>query len=112
MTEAELKKACFDYLQLLENKGMLIYIRNNSFSGAIQRPNGSVGYIKNNKKGAPDAFIFLKNGETLHIELKAPKGTQSIEQKEWEKKITKLGHNYYIIRDVDDLTKVIAYYRV
>lgn len=86
MSENELKKACFDYLQLLENKGLLIYIRNNSFSGAIQRSNG--------------------------VEFKTPKGIQSPDQKEWEKKITKLGHNYYIIKDPEDLTKIIAYYRV
>lgn len=106
--EGLLKQACVHLLDLQENLGRLKYIRNNSFAGKITRKDGSCGYINNAKKGAPDLFVFLKQGITLHIELKASQGQQSEVQKAWQAKAEKLGHQYYIIRDLDELIRIIA----
>jgi len=102
--EAEIKKACQDYLDIQENLGKLYYIRNNSFSGQILRGNGTKGFIRNNKKGSADVIVFLKNARTVWVEFKRPKNSkQSPDQVDFENKITKLGFKYYVVRSLDEL---------
>lgn len=114
MTEAELKRACVQLLELYKNQGKLLYVRNNSFAGRLTRPDGSQGFIKNNSKGAPDFFVFLGNQKygptTHHIELKTEKGKLSDEQEVWSKKCADLGHFYVVIRDLEQLQKIIKEY--
>lgn len=112
MSEADIQKACQSLLEILSNQGKLLFQRNNSFAGRVQRSNGSVGYVKNNKKGAPDCYVFMKNGITLHLEYKAPKGHQKQEQKVWEGRCTTLGHKYYIVRSLDELQQILALYLI
>lgn len=91
----------------MENQGKLVWQRNNSFSGKILRKNKSVGYIKNSKKGIADILIFTKNGRTIHLEVKTLKGKMSEDQKQHKKKLEALGHEYYIIRDVEKLHDIL-----
>lgn len=109
-SEKDIQKACIEYLQMLRNQGKLLFVRNNSFAGSFSRPDGSQGYIRNNMPGSPDLFVFIRN-ETLHIECKSTTGTQSPDQKEWERKATKLNHKYYTIRSVEELAKVLSYFK-
>lgn len=90
-----------------ENLGQLLFQRNNSFVGAITRRDGSSGFIKNGKRGSPDYYIFLPSGQTIHLEVKAEKGKQSVEQLEWEMKCKKLGHKYCLVRSIDDVEKIL-----
>lgn len=116
MNEADVKKTCTEYLDYLENLGKLIYIRNNSFIGAITRPNGSKGFIRNGKPGSPDMFIFCQDkrtgdAKTLHIEFKAPKvGKLSPEQVKWRDVVVQWGHDWYKIQDVEELKFVLNKY--
>lgn len=109
-SEKDILKSCIDYLKMLRNQGKLLYIRNNSAMGKFERPDGSQGFIRNNMPGSPDLFVFVKNA-TLHIECKSSIGTQSPDQKVWEKTATNLGHNYYIIRSVEELAKILSYFK-
>jgi hypothetical protein len=104
--EKDIQKACIHHLK---EYGYL-FIRNNSVAGNLTRPNGSQGYIRNNMPGSPDLFVFVKK-ETLHVELKSSIGKQSPEQKEWERLATDLGHKYYIIRSVEELVKILSYFK-
>ena len=109
-SEKDVQKSCLDYLQMLRNQGKLLFVRNNSVAGNFMRPDGSQGYIRNNMPGSPDLFVFV-NQETIHLELKSSTGEQSPEQKEWERVATKLGHKYYVIRSVEELVKILSYFK-
>lgn len=111
-TERQLQAACIQLLEWYETQGKLLFIRNNSFAGKIERRDGSKGYIKNNKPGAPDLIIFFKSGITLHAELKSLTGTLSPEQKVWQKGCKKLLHAYAIVRNFEHLERILKIYAV
>lgn len=110
-SEKDTLKSCITYLQMLRNQGKLLFVRNNSFSGSFARPDGSQGYIRNNMPGSPDLIIFVKGGRNIQVELKSSTGKQSPDQIIWEKTATNLGHNYYIVRSVEELAKILSYYK-
>jgi len=53
-------------------------------------------------RGAPD-IIACKNGQTLFIEVKTPRGKQSEYQKEFQRNIEAQKCKYLLVRDLDDL---------
>lgn len=104
MLEKDLQRTVIEYL----GYARIPFIRNNSFSGSIVRANGSTGFIKNNSyPGSPDLILFLHDGITYHIELKGENGKQSPEQIEYQRVIESIGHRYYIIRDLNELEKLL-----
>lgn len=51
--------------------------------------------------GFPDVQVFLM-GQTIYIEMKRSKGgVLSVEQKEWHKKLGRLGNNVYVCKGCD-----------
>lgn len=58
-------------------------------------------------KGIPDR-IAIKDGRTIYLEIKKPNGTQSPEQIDFEKNITYQKGEYYLIKCLEDLIKVIG----
>lgn len=116
--EREIQKTILEELTILEKMGKLTFIRNNSFAGKIIRSytkkSGEVvtsqGYIKNNKKGSSDILIFVDGGKTLFIELKNETGQLKPDQKLFKNFIEKLGFSYYVVRDVETMTKILAPY--
>lgn len=60
------------------------------------------------EKGMPDLLLYLPNGKVLNMELKTDKGKQSADQVDVQQRLTKLGHNYYIIRTVYEAFKAIS----
>lgn len=60
--------------------------------------------------GLPDLLIYLPEGKVLNLELKRPKGnSQSPDQLAIQAKLEALGHNYFLIRDIYDVFKLIAH---
>ena len=57
-------------------------------------------------KGIPD-IIAIKNNRVLFLEIKRPKGKQSEHQKNFQLFIEGHGGEYYIVRSLDDLIKII-----
>lgn len=110
MKEAELKRGVFVLLSMLENQGKLIFQRNNSFFGSFSRKDGSQGFIRNNKPGTPDFYVFLAKNRTLHLELKGTKGKLSEHQVTWSNQCKKLGHIYEVVTDIAELEKLLAFY--
>lgn len=51
-------------------------------------------------------LVAVGYGKVLFIEMKTPKGTQQDTQKEFERKVTKLGHEYHVCRSVEDFMRV------
>ena len=52
--------------------------------------------------GIPD-LLATKNGVTIEIEAKAPKGVQSPKQKDYQQMLELHGGRYLLIRSVEDL---------
>jgi len=103
MSEIQLQKAILDYLAYQKN---IYFIRSNSFAGKIQRKNGSIGWIKNNKKGCPD-IIVCRDGKFIGLEVKTDKGRMSDSQKQAQDDIIKSGGWYYIVKSLEDVMKII-----
>jgi len=58
-------------------------------------------------KGAPD-IIAIKNNRVLFLEIKRPVGgKQSDYQKQFQADIESKGGEYYLIRSIEDLVKII-----
>jgi hypothetical protein len=100
--ESDIQKECLNLLQILENQGQIYFIRCNVFSGKIKRANGTDGFIRQAKAGAPDIIVCV-DGLFVGLEIKTESGKQSDLQKAAQLKIEKAGGKYFIIRSVRDL---------
>jgi hypothetical protein len=58
-------------------------------------------------KGASDLVVILPNGKLMFVELKQPKGIQSIDQKDFENRVKILGFEYHIIKSLDEFIILI-----
>ncbi len=58
-------------------------------------------------KGVSD-FIAIKDGRTIFLEVKTPKGKQSEYQKEFERQVVEHGGEYYIVHGIDDIKEIIS----
>lgn len=101
--ESSIQTAIEKYLQLLENTGRIVYVKNNS--GAFMSPRGH--FFRFGKAGSPDFFVFAKNGSCFHLEVKNEKGKQSDLQKEYQARIEKLNHKYFVVRDITDVETIL-----
>jgi len=86
-------------LDYRERLGQCVYIRNNS--GAIKIENR---FFRFGKKGSADLLLFLPNGRTIFLEAKSDKGQLTENQKTFNKKISKLGYDYIIIKNPNDIS--------
>ncbi len=101
--ESEIQKQIVEYLNYRKD---VYFTRNNSFAGKIMRGNGSVGYIKNNKPGAPDIIILFK-GRYIGAEIKNKTGHQAEVQKQAEADIRRNGGEYYIVRSLEEIREIL-----
>lgn len=59
--------------------------------------------------GVQDISIYLPEGVVLNLEAKRPKGgKQSPDQVIIQNKLSKLGHNYYLVRTPEEVFELIA----
>jgi len=114
MKEIQIQKAIKDYLQILENQGKLMFLRNQAGGYATKEGH----YIKMGKKGSPDLLVWLwevypldigcfNYTKAIALEVKNEKGKQSPAQKEWQEKFEKIGGEYYIVRSVDEVMEIL-----
>ena len=104
--EKYIQSACMNYLELLENQGKLYFFR--SQAGAVHtiRGNGSKGFFRTGRAGAPDITVCYK-GKFVGLEIKNEKGKQSAYQEQAQKQIEKTGGYYFIVRSLDELVKLL-----
>jgi len=57
-------------------------------------------------RGIPD-IIAIKNNRVLFLEIKRPGGRQSNYQKQFQANIEEHGGEYYLVKSLDDLVKII-----
>jgi hypothetical protein len=54
-------------------------------------------------------LIWINEGKTYFLEVKAEKGYQSVNQKEFESQVKKQGFEYYILRSTKDFDLFVKY---
>jgi hypothetical protein len=99
--EGQIQNAICDYLSL---KGHFFW-RNNSigvYDPVGKRFRSTPKYAMN---GVPD-IILIKDGFFVGLEVKTPKGRQSDNQKDFEKKCKEAGAEYYLVRSIDDVQEI------
>jgi hypothetical protein len=59
-----------------------------------------------------DLILFVKRGEwgALCVEMKTKKGSQSAEQKAWQKAVETEGYLYKVCRNIDEFIATISEY--
>ena len=103
-SEIKLQSTCFlwHWNNYPNERGLLCYNLNNSANKIQGNQNKALGLIK----GRSD-MVYYKNGKAIMLEFKTETGTQSKEQKEWEKMIKSEGFEYRVIRTFYEFTNVI-----
>ncbi|KKW11511.1 MAG: VRR-NUC domain protein [Candidatus Gottesmanbacteria bacterium GW2011_GWB1_49_7] len=113
ISEAEIMRACTDWLNYQERQGKLYYIRNNSGAMPVSDNKGGRRFIRYGKKGSADLIIFKKGelscctGRAIFCEAKTLTGKQSPEQAEFQRTVEHLGFEYFIFRSLDELIKIV-----
>lgn len=108
MTEMELQSIIIDYLEYMQNMGKLWYNRQNNIP-PVQKVGGVMKFRrmpKGSKKGIADLIILMPD-RTIFVELKSEKGKQSPEQKQIEIDVKAMGCEYYIVREFEEIEKII-----
>ena len=63
-------------------------------------------------RGESDLTWFIRNGQTIFVEIKTPDGRQSRQQKQFQSVIESYGFRYVILRSVEDARKLIEEVKV
>jgi hypothetical protein len=109
MSEKEIQKQIIDYLQILEDRGELYFIRSNSGAVKTQRKNGSFGFMKTGKAGCPDIIICNNFGKFIGVEVKTRIGKMSAIQADTAINIEKLGGTYILVRSLAELIEDLEF---
>lgn len=100
-TEAQLQASIVEYIRTNYPQVLVFSVPNEA---TYRRRNyfHSLGMLS----GVSDLILVFLNG-ILFIECKAPKGRQSVEQINFQKRIEAIGFKYYIIRDLDEIKNIL-----
>ena len=109
--ETQIQTAIIYLLSIYENQGKLFFNRMNNTTVPIKdRVTGkTLGHRKlslGSKRGIPDIWV-IKDGKTIGLEVKSPKGIQRKEQKDIEERFKRNGAEYHIVRSVDEVRKIL-----
>lgn len=109
--ESQLQKNCVMWfrLQYPKLRSLLFAVPNggarSAVTGAILKAEGVV-------RGVADLLLLIPTRQYhgLAIEMKAPKGRQSAEQREWQRAVTLQGYKYIVCRSFADFVEQINGY--
>lgn len=95
----------YEICQWLQAKGIYFFSIPNEATGrtALQQ---SRLVAMGLRAGVSDLVVVLP-GRVVFLEVKAPDGKQSPKQKMFEDKVTGFGHDYFIVRSVEDVSKIL-----
>ena len=104
MTEAKFQQECFMWhWNTYPNERGRLYMNynnpKNKAHGAVLKGMGLIA-------GVAD-LSYLCDGKMVYIELKTDKGVQSDKQKDFERLVIELGHEYHICRDLEHFKRII-----
>ena len=102
MKESVIQRGILDYLALVAKTKPIYFFR--AGSGAVKTDQGR--FFKTGRSGISDIFC-LYDGKCIALEVKGPKGRQTQSQKKAEQDIKAAGGEYYIVRSIADVKKII-----
>ena len=102
MKESVIQKGVLDYLVWAATRHKIYWFR--AGVGTLRTASGRV--FKTGKAGCPDIVCVFKS-RFIGLEIKTLKGRQSSRQKEAQAEIEAAGGEYYIIRSIADVKKII-----
>ena len=110
MSEKEIQREIVKYLKIRRDSGKIEFV-NNSVAGRFVGE-GSFYAPLQSKSGSPDLLIFMRDTKkdclkTIALEVKTETGKQSPGQIGWQERFEKLGGKYHIVRNIDDVIKII-----
>lgn len=108
--EKKIQRAIENYLKTRQDSGEILYIKNSVATRFIEQ--ADIYARIQFKMGSPDLLIFTKDTNkdclrTIGLEVKTETGKQSPEQIGWQERFEKLGGEYHIVRNIDDVIKII-----
>ena len=110
MTEQQLQKEIFKYFHntyCLKNQNprcSIFSVPNGGYRNKLEAINlKATGTLA----GVSDLIVLLPNAKCLFIELKTETGIQSDKQKDFEKLVSDLGFEYYLVRSLDLFKTII-----
>ena len=102
MNESTIQKGIMDYLELFSRTNPIYYFR--AGAGAMKTAQGR--FFKTGRPGLSD-IVVLYLGRFIGLEVKTKTGRQSQAQKQAEVDILAAGGEYYIVRSIADVRKVL-----
>lgn len=102
--ESDVLLECKALLDFLKNKRLLEYWRV-SVGGLLIKGK----HLVPNKEmsGFSDIIILLPTPSTIFLELKAEKGIQTDNQKEFQRRVESMGHKYYLCKSRGELCEIL-----
>lgn len=101
--ESDIQVACVSWFRMAYPEYLCFSVPNGGSRNAIEAANlkreGALA-------GVADLIVVIQ-GKVIFIEMKASKGRQSQNQLDFEKKVTRLGFDYYICRSLRDFISII-----
>lgn len=101
MAESDVQRAILDYLTLKH----VFHYRNNS-GMMVSEYKGRKRFTRFGAVGSPDIVCVVK-GQYVGIEVKALKGRQTENQKEFQRQLEAAGGRYILAFSLDDITSAL-----
>ena len=110
MSEKEIQREIVKYLKIRQDSGKIEFV-NNSVAGRMVQE-GSYFAPSQSKRGSPDLLVFMRDTKkdclrTIGLEVKTETGKQTPGQIGWQERFEKLGGLYFVVRNIDDVIKII-----
>jgi hypothetical protein len=106
--EADVVDVVKDLLEIHQRRGNLFFRRVNMGASFMR---GRM--VKNSSKGFPDFLVWIKGGPGgVGFEIKSPTGRQSEVQKEFETGLDSVGHDYFLVRSLEEAILILKGYGI
>jgi hypothetical protein len=104
LAELPLQAQCFQWhWNNFPKERQMMFHCNNKAANAIE---GNKFKAMGVVKGVSD-LIYICKDKVVFIEMKTEKGVQRPDQKTFQDKVQQLGHEYWVIRNLEDFKKLI-----
>jgi hypothetical protein len=100
--EGAIQRAVCDYLALRAKQTGYLFWRQNTAPTFDVKTNRFRSMPKYSMRGVPD-IILIDGGHFIGLEVKAPKGVLSNDQRIFQRLLEAAGGSYHVVRSVDDL---------
>ena len=98
-------KIQYDICQYLQKQGIFFFSCPNELAG--KDPRRMRHFVAMGLRSGVSDLIILLPGRVIFLEVKTPAGTQSPNQKKFQKKVEELGFEYFLVRSVDDVSRLV-----